>query len=57
MLCVCVGDVMDIVVSVCIERRGAVCARVWEVRVFCHADVVCLCLVCILWQLAMLRSA
>ena len=24
MLCVCVGDVMDIVFSVCIVRRGAV---------------------------------
>ena len=31
MLCVCVGDVMDVVFSVCIERRGAVSARVWEV--------------------------
>ena len=28
MLCVCVGDVMDVVYSVCIVRRGAVCARV-----------------------------
>ena len=35
-------------------RRGAIGARVWEVRVFRHADVVCLCLVCILWQLSML---
>ena len=24
MLCVCVGDVMDVVFSVCIVRRGAV---------------------------------
>ena len=31
MLCVCVGDVMDVVFSVYIERRGAVGARVWEV--------------------------
>ena len=30
-LCVCVGDVMDVVFSVCIVRRGAVGARVWEV--------------------------
>ena len=30
MLCVCVGDVMD-AFSVCIVRRGAVGARVWEV--------------------------
>ena len=29
MLCVCVGDVMDVVFSVCIVRRGAVGARVW----------------------------
>ena len=51
MLCVCVGDVMDVVFSVCIVRRGAVGTRV------AHADVVCLCLVCILWQFSMLRSA
>ena len=58
MLCVCVGDVMDVVFSVCIVRRGAVGARVWGVWVmFRHADVVCLCLVCILWQFSMLRSA
>ena len=29
MLCVCVEDVMDVVFSVCIVRRGAVGARVW----------------------------
>ena len=29
MLCVCVVDVMDVVFSVCIVRRGA--AGVWEV--------------------------
>ena len=57
MLCVCVGDVMDVVFSVCIVRRGAVGARVWGVCVFRHADVVCLCLVCILWQFSMLCSA
>ena len=28
---VCVGDVMDVVFSVCIVRRGAVGARVWGV--------------------------
>ena len=54
MLYVCVGDVMDVVFSVCIVRRGAVCASVWEVCVFCHADVVCVSLVCILWQFSML---
>ena len=31
MLWVCVVDVMDVVFSVCIVRRGAVGARVWEV--------------------------
>ena len=34
MVCVCVGDVMaviDVVLSVCIVCRGAICARVWEV--------------------------
>ena len=30
MLCVCVGDVMDVVFSVCIVRRRAVGARVCE---------------------------
>ena len=57
MLCVCVGDMMDVVFNVCIVRRGAVGARVWGVWVFRHADVVWLCLVCILWQFSMLRSA
>ena len=50
MLCVCVRDVMDFVFSVCIVRRravGAPCMGSVSVR---HADVVCLCLVCILWQ-------
>ena len=31
MVCVCVVDVMDVVLSVCIVSRGAVGARVWEV--------------------------
>ena len=31
MLCVCVGDVMDVVFSVWIVRRGAEGARVWGV--------------------------
>ena len=31
MLVVCVVDVMDVVFSVCIVRRGAVGARIWEV--------------------------
>ena len=42
---------------VCIVRRGAVCACVWEVCEFRHVDVACLCLVCILWQFSMLHSA
>ena len=33
MVCVCVGDVMDVVFSVCIVRRGAVGARVRHVSV------------------------
>ena len=32
----------------CFLMRGAVCARVWKVCVFRHADVVCLCLVFIM---------
>ena len=28
---VCVRDVMDVVLSICIVRRGVVGARVWEV--------------------------
>ena len=43
MLYVCVGDVMDVIFSLCIVTRGAVEARVWEVYVLRHADVVCLC--------------
>ena len=31
MLCVYVGEVMDVVFSVCIVSRGAVGARVWGV--------------------------
>ena len=31
MLCVCVGDVMDVMFSVCSMGRGAVGACVWEV--------------------------
>ena len=45
MFYVCVRGMMDVVFSVCIVTRGAVCARVREVCVFRHADVVCLCLV------------
>ena len=48
MLYVWVRGVMDVVFSVCIVTSGDVGARVWEVSVFRHADVVCLSLVCIL---------
>ena len=54
---VCVRDVVDVVFSVCIVRREAVGAHVWGVCVFRHADVVCWCLVCILLQFSILRSA
>ena len=37
MMCVSVVDVMDVVFYVFIVRRGAVGARVWEVRVFRHS--------------------
>ena len=57
MLYICVRGVIDVVFSVCIMTRGAVGARVWEVGVFRHADVVCLCLACILWQFSRLHSA
>ena len=50
MLCVCVGDVMDVVFSVCILRRGAVGARVWGGECECfvmHMLYVCvLCAAC-----------
>ena len=42
---------------VCIVRCRAVGARVWEVRVFRHVDVACLCRVCILWQFSIIRYA
>ena len=35
MLCVCVVDVMDVVL------RGAACARVWEVRQMLYVCVLC----------------
>ena len=47
MFYVCVRDVMDVVFFVCIGAVGA----------HHHADVVCVCLVCILWQFPMLCSA
>ena len=57
MLCVCVGDMLDVVFS------GLYC-EAWSYRCSCmgsasvsHADVVCLCLVFILWQFSMLLFA
>ena len=46
MLCVCVGDVVDVVFSVCIVRRGAVGARVWGVLVMQMLYVCVLCASC-----------
>ena len=57
MLYVCVRDVMNVVFSVCIVGRGDVrCSCMVSVS-FCHVDIVCVCLVCILSQFSMLRSA
>ena len=46
MFYICVGDVMDVVFSVCIVTCGAVGVRVWEVLVFRHADVCVVCASC-----------
>ena len=45
MLCVCVGDVMDVVFSVCIVRCGAVGARVYGE---CECFVMQMLYVCVL---------
>ena len=51
-MCLCSGcDVMDVVFSVCIVRRGAVVARVLG------SMSVSSCKCCILWQFLMLHSA
>ena len=50
MLYVCERGVMDVVFSICIVTR------VWEVWMFRHAEVVCLCLMCILWQYSILHD-
>ena len=44
MLCVCVGDMMDVVFSVCIVRRGAV----WGVYGECKCFVMQMLYVCVL---------
>ena len=41
MLYVCVGDVMDVVFSVCIVRRGAVGARVCFVMQMSYVCILC----------------
>ena len=45
MLCVCVGDVMDVVFFVCIVMRGAVGARVWKCECFVM-QVLYVCVLC-----------
>ena len=47
MLYVCVRGVMDVVFSDFIVTRGSVGAHVWDVCVFCHADIVCLFVSCV----------
>ena len=39
MLCVCVGDVMDVVFSVCIVRRGAVGVVVVRLSIHVHFNM------------------
>ena len=46
MLCVCVGNVMDVVFSVCIVTHGAVGARVLECFVMQMLYVCVLCASC-----------
>ena len=53
---VSVRDMMDVVFSVCIVRRGSVSARIWEVEMFRLADFLNLCLMCILCQFCMTCS-
>ena len=45
MLYVCIKDVMDVVFCVCIVRRGAAGARVWEVCVFVM-KILYVCVLC-----------
>ena len=49
MLYVCVRDVMDVVFCVCILRRGAVGASVWEVSVFFVMQMLYVCVLCASW--------
>ena len=45
MLCVCVGDVMDVVFSVRIVRRGAVCTVYGKYECFV-IQMLCVCVLC-----------
>ena len=55
MLCVCVGDVMDVVLYVCIVKRGAIgCLCMGSVSV---SSCRCCMFVSIPLQFSMLRSA
>ena len=54
MLYVCVRDVMDVVFSVCIVRRGAIGAPVWEVRV---SSCRCCMFVSCVYHVAVLNAA
>ena len=65
MLCVCVGDVMEVMFSVCIVRRGAVGACVWKCECFIM-QMLCACVhpvavlnaaLCMTCSLLMLRYA
>ena len=51
MLCVCVGNVMDVVFSVCIVKRGAVGARV------CVSVSSCRCCMCVSCMHPVLNAA
>ena len=57
MLCVCVGDVMDVVFSVCIVRRGAVGARVWGVGSVSVSSCRCCMFVSCVHPVAVLNAA
>ena len=56
MVYVCVRDVMEVVFSVCIVRRGSVGLVYGKCECFIMQMLYVLCLVCILWQFSMLHS-
>ena len=55
-VCLCRGCDGCCVFCLYCEAWSCRCSCMGSVSV-CHADVVCLCLVCILWQFSMLHSA